>query len=163
MTAPQQTSHKHLQRIFSHTHWANLEILEALQKADAVPEKLISLFGHLLSAEKVWLERLNERDSSSLSIWPISRLADCGALIQENYNGYLTFLEQLKDSDLDTMIPYQNSKGIAFSTSIFDILSHVSLHGSYHRGQISSYLRLEGYEPVNTDYINFSRLEEYEA
>lgn len=147
----------HLLRLLEHAHWANEEIFSALKAADMISEKLISLYGHLLSAEKVWLERLNQRDSSNLSIWPITRLEDCGVLIQENYEGYLLFLQPLEDKDLNTVIAYRNSKGAEFHTSIIDILSQVFLHGSYHRGQISSYLRLEGYEPVNTDFIMFTR------
>ena len=158
MTTSGQAQHDHLIRLFDHVHWANEEILKALQNADAISEKLISLFGHLLSAEKVWLERLNQRDSTNLSIWPITRLEDCELLVQENHAGYQKFLKTLGDTDLNTVLAYRNSKGTEFHTSILDILSHVSLHGSYHRGQISSYLRMEGHEPVNTDFITFVRI-----
>ncbi|MBT2290784.1 DinB family protein [Paenibacillus albidus] len=163
MTAAQQAQRDHLLRLFTHVHWANNEILLALQGAEALPEKLVTLFGHLLSAEKVWLERLNGRDSSALNIWPLTRFEDCGQLVRDNHEGYLSFLSPLDDAGLNTAVSYRTSKGILFSTTILDILSHVALHGSYHRGQISSYLRLEGHEPVNTDYITFTRLESYEG
>jgi len=157
MNSSNQAQVTYMHRMLSHAYWANSEILKTLQKADPISEKLTSLFGHLLSAEKVWLERLNLRDSTNLSIWPITRLENCEALVHENHDGYQQFLKALNDSDLDTIVPYRNSKGIEFQTSIIDILTHVSLHGSYHRGQISSYLRLEGHEPVNTDFITFVR------
>lgn len=158
MTTPTQAQQEHLLRLYQHAHWGNEEILKALREADSISEKLISLFGHLLSAEKVWLERLNQRDSNNLNIWPITRLEDCEVLVQENYAGYQLFLQPLRDIDLNTIIAYRNSKGTEFQTSILDILSHVSLHGSYHRGQISTYLRIEGHEPVNTDFITFARI-----
>jgi uncharacterized damage-inducible protein DinB len=44
-----------------------------------------------------------------------------------------------------------------FQTPIKDLLMHVALHGSYHRGQIAQALRLAGGEPVNTDFITFVR------
>ncbi|WP_244563156.1 DinB family protein [Paenibacillus uliginis] len=52
---------------------------------------------------------------------------------------------------------YTNSSGKEFMTSIRDILTHVALHGQYHRGQINSRFRADGIDPVNMDYITFVR------
>nr|WP_281257775.1 DinB family protein [Paenibacillus donghaensis] len=157
---PQQPLCDYQLRLAAHAHWANTEILRALQGTGGTSAKLTTLFGHLLSAERVWLERLNHRDSSAIAIWPVSSLAECEALLKANYAGYQQYLSALSDSRLPDIVSYQNSKGIAYSSSVADILSHVALHGSYHRGQISTYLRLEGQEPVNTDFINYARLED---
>jgi len=35
---------------------------------------------------------------------------------------------------------------------------HVALHSVYHRGQAASFVRTGGGEPLNTDYITFTRL-----
>jgi uncharacterized damage-inducible protein DinB len=148
----------HIIRIFEHVTWADIQILNALQLIEDKPEKSIHLFTHVLSAEKVWLTRLNEKDSSQIQIWPNPGLEECERLVKENSEGYQIFLDQLTDHDLSRHISYRNTSGVEFKTTIFDILTHVSLHGSYHRGQISSYLRSEGYDPINTDYINFVRL-----
>jgi uncharacterized damage-inducible protein DinB len=147
----------HIIRIYKHVTWADTQILNALQFIDDKPEKPMHLFAHVLFAEKVWLTRLNEMDSSQIQIWPNPGLEDCERLVKENTEGYQAFIEQLTDHDWSRNISYRNTSGVEFKTTIFDILTHVSLHGSYHRGQISSYLRIEGYDPVNTDYITFVR------
>jgi uncharacterized damage-inducible protein DinB len=38
-----------------------------------------------------------------------------------------------------------------------DVLLHVALHGSYHRGQIAAAVRAAGGEPVNTDFVTWTR------
>jgi uncharacterized damage-inducible protein DinB len=149
----------HIIRMFEHATWADTQILNALQLIEDKPEKPIVLFTHVLSAEKVWLTRLNEKDSSQIQIWPSHSLEDCERLVKENSEGYRGFLAQMTEIDFSRYISYRNTSGVEFETTIFDILTHVSLHGSYHRGQISSYLRMEGYDPINTDYINFVRLQ----
>jgi uncharacterized damage-inducible protein DinB len=68
-----------------------------------------------------------------------------------------TFLTNLSNTDLDKFISYSNSKGQEFKNSVRDILTHVALHGQYHRGQINSRLRADGFEPVNLDFITFVR------
>lgn len=55
------------------------------------------------------------------------------------------------------MPSYTNSKGDEFKYSVGDILTHVALHGQYHRGQINSRLRAMGVEPVSVDYIIFAK------
>ncbi|CAM2906163.1 DinB family protein [Paenibacillus sediminis] len=144
-------------RTFDHVHWANVRILSALQAIEELPERTVRLFAHVLSSEKVWLTRLNERDSSHIPLWPSYYIEDCEQLVIENKEGYKLFIDGLTETDWLKYISYRNSSGTEFNTTILDILTHVSLHGSYHRGQISTYLRQDGFEPVSTDYINFVR------
>jgi uncharacterized damage-inducible protein DinB len=144
-------------QMYQHMYWADGRILEALRQFEPKPDKPLHLFAHILSAEKVWLTRLNEQDSLQIPIWPLGQLEDCACLTVENQKGYQIFIEQLTDADLSKMISYRNTTGAHLQTKVSDILTHVSLHGSYHRGQIASYLRIAGYDPVNTDYITFVR------
>jgi uncharacterized damage-inducible protein DinB len=37
-----------------------------------------------------------------------------------------------------------------------DIITHISHHGSYHRGQLANMIRMSGEKPVSTDYFIFS-------
>lgn len=148
----------HFIRLFEHVWWADGRILEALKATGGKPDKALKLFAHVLAAERVWLARLKGEDSSVLPIWPDLGLEECGAWIEENKAGYAAFLSGLKDEDLAGAVTYSNSSGTIFNTAIGDILTHVSMHGAYHRGQVSMTMRTEGYEPVNTDFITFVRL-----
>ena len=81
----------------------------------------------------------------------------CAELVMQNEESLTTFLTNLANSDLDKLIFYTNSKGTEFKNSVRDILTHIALHGQYHRGQINSRLRADGIEPVNIDFITFVR------
>jgi len=63
----------------------------------------------------------------------------------------------LTAADLAREIQYRNSAGQEFRSTLEDILLHVALHGSYHRGQVSLIVRGGGGEPVATDYNAFIR------
>ncbi|MFL5508025.1 MAG: DinB family protein, partial [Gemmatimonadaceae bacterium] len=52
---------------------------------------------------------------------------------------------------------YKNSAGEQFTSSVENILTHVFMHGSYHRGQVASLVRAGGDTPSPTDYIFFTR------
>jgi uncharacterized damage-inducible protein DinB len=148
---------KTIQKMYEHLNWANLRILETLQNAEAENEQVKSLFSHILYAEHVWVTRLKGMDSIQLPIWSDGDIAVCAKLIKQNEENFDIFLTDAAKTNLDNVIAYTNSGGIAFETSIRDILTHVALHGQYHRGQINLRLRADGIEPVNVDFITFVR------
>ena len=51
---------------------------------------------------------------------------------------------------------YRNSAGRDFRNTVEEIVTHVTMHGSYHRGQIARIVRASGGDPPYTDYIQFS-------
>ncbi|TMV49137.1 damage-inducible protein DinB [Paenibacillus mesophilus] len=148
---------KTIQKMYEHLYWANRRILEALQRMEEDNQEVCRLFTHILCAEKVWLTRLQGKDSSSLPIWSDADLEVCAELVEQNEEGFTTLLKGLANTDPDQWLSYKNSKGQEFSNSVRDILTHVALHGQYHRGQINSRLRASGIEPVVLDYILFVR------
>ena len=147
----------HVIRLFDYVNWANSRILHQLQSLSGVPPKTIHLLEHVLSAEKIWLNRLVDDATSKISAWPNSGLTECDRLVRENRENYNVFLASLSEQDMLNIVTYHSLIGDLYHNSILDILTHVYQHGSYHRGQIASYLRNGGFEPVNTDYITFVR------
>lgn len=145
----------YLRRLFEHLFWADARVLDLLRSVN--DERSLGLFAHLLAAERVWLRRLRGDDSSSLAIWPTLSLPECAALAETNRAAYADYLSGLTERALTNKVTYRNSQGAEFRTSRQDILTHVALHGSYHRGQIMQSIRGFGAEPVNTDYITWVR------
>lgn len=145
-----------IQSMFKHVHWANQRILETL-KIGEEHRQAITLFSHILHAENVWLTRLIERDSSQLPIWAEVSLDICIEMMNQNHRNYAEFLSKLSSSDLEQEIFYKNSKGTEFQNTRREILTHVALHGQYHRGQINQLLRIADIEPINVDFITFKR------
>jgi uncharacterized damage-inducible protein DinB len=150
-----------IQKLFAHMDWANRRLLDALQNAPAnEASKPAALFQHLLHAELIWLNRLRGESSQGLALWvELADLDACAALIEENGGGFRTWLDACPEDRLDSLISYHSQTGVRFESSARDILTHVALHGQYHRGQINTALRNLGLEPPVLDYILFSRNE----
>lgn len=146
---------KTIQKMFEHLNWANQRILKTLQNMEDRNKEIDRLFSHILFGEKIWITRLQGLDSSQLPVWLDVDMDDCAELITQNEGSFTEYLTHLSNDDLDNLIIYTNSKGTEFKHSARDILTHVALHGQYHRGQINSQLRATGFEPVNIDFIKF--------
>jgi uncharacterized damage-inducible protein DinB len=145
-----------LVKLFAHVEWADREVLEALSEAQHPPPAAVELFAHVVGAELVWLDRI-ERVAQSVEVWPAADLEESKKLAAAARERYRRFLVALPAERLAEQVPYSNSAGRRFETPLADILLHVALHGSYHRGQIASRLRAAGLRPAPTDYIGFVR------
>jgi uncharacterized damage-inducible protein DinB len=147
---------EHLRRQFSHDAWANREVLAGLSQNLAPDTRPLRLLAHILSAERLWLERIANR-SQSLQVWPDFSFDQCQAQIAGLALLWREYLAGLTTSKLTENVSYRNSKGETWNNSLEEILTHVLLHSSYHRGQIASEMRARGKQPAYTDFIHAAR------
>lgn len=139
-------------REFAYDDWANGEVLRALQSAAAPPASCVRWLAHVVGTKFLWLARiLNE--PSAHPVWPEFTLREIEARIGENRGLWTSYLDALDARELARDFPYKNSKGEDWNSRVEDVLAHVLLHGSYHRGQIASALRAAGVAPPLTDFI----------
>ncbi len=146
-----------ISRLYDHLVWADAAVIENLDRAAALPEKALEVFAHVLAAEKLWLDRINGMAGAKIVVWPKLTVKDCVPLAKANADAFRKVLDATAEADLDRVVSYTTSKGERFSSALGDILLHVALHCSYHRGQVAFAVRSGGAEPVNTDYINYVR------
>ncbi|MEP7325579.1 MAG: DinB family protein [Gemmatimonadota bacterium] len=146
----------YIERLFAHLAWADAAVLQALEATPATAERWLELFGHILGAEQVWLARL-KGIPPVVAVWPVLTLAECRRLADENGKECAAYVAALVPADRDRSVRYTNSAGQEFTSTVADILLHVCLHGSYHRGQIATGMRAGGQTPAPTDYIGFIR------
>jgi uncharacterized damage-inducible protein DinB len=141
-----------LRRQFAYDEWANREVLAAMRSAGG-NERGLQLMAHIVSAERLWLERMRQQPQSS-PVWPNPDLDQCEAQAAEMGQRWREYLELITSGDLTQSVPYKNSKGEAWTSTLGDILAHVLLHSAYHRGQIASHMRASGQTPAYTDFIH---------
>ena len=143
-------------RLFAYEDWANREVLASLGALDAPPPRSVNLLAHIAGAGRLWYGRLM-REEKPAAVWPDDDLARCRAALEDLARLWTDYLGGLTPADLDKTVSYVNSKGEPWTSSVEDILTHVVLHSSYHRGQIATDTRASGHTPAYTDYIHARR------
>ena len=147
---------EHLRRQFAYDAWANREVLAALGASAGPTERPRQLLAHILSAERLWLERV-KKQPQSLPVWPDFSPEQCGEQIADLASRWRQFLRDLSTAVLSEKVEYKNSQGEPWTSTVEDILTHVLLHSAYHRGQIAGQLRSAGGQPPYTDFIHAVR------
>lgn len=146
----------YVRKLIAHLDWADAAALEALRASPGSDGTALAVYAHVLGAEAVWLARIDGRPAD-VAVWPALSLDECETLSVRNARELRSLVASLAPDDLAREIDYRNSAGQSFRSTIEDILLHVALHGSYHRGQVAHLIRRGGGEPIPTDYIGFIR------
>ena len=141
----------YFQRLFAYDEWANREVLTSIQASTSVPS--LKFFAHILSAERLWLERLLGQPQT-LPVWPDFTLDQCRLQVAELPGLWKDYLGSLTEDKLALDLTYKNTKGESWTNSRCDILTHVIMHSAYHRGQIAVDMRTAGFTPAYTDFIH---------
>jgi uncharacterized damage-inducible protein DinB len=144
--------------LIDHALWADAQARASIATLDAsTPEhaRATRLYAHLAAAEHVWLARLEDR-APAHAVWAELSLDAAGALAAESLAG-LRAIAADGATDLQRVIEYRTSAGQTMRNTVADVLAHVALHGSHHRGQIALLTRQGGGTPAATDYIVFVR------
>ena len=140
-------------KMFSYDHWANREFLTVLSPPATPQPKVLRLIAHILSAQKLWLERM-QAIPQSVSVWPASTIEECSVLADEMRASWEKYLGGLSPAGLTETVDYRNSKGEPWSSRVEDIITHVLMHSVYHRGQAALEMRAAGLQPAYTDFIH---------
>jgi uncharacterized damage-inducible protein DinB len=149
--------------LVDHMRWADTVVADALASATRQPDRAraadpVSVFAHIAATEHLWYSRVRAT-STELPVWPEITVAESRAIAERHADLFDEIVAGGGDA-LDQIVSYRNSAGRDFRNSVRDIVIHVTMHGSYHRGQIARLLRASGSEPPYTDYIQFKRLDQ---
>lgn len=142
-------------RLLQYDMWANRETLASLRQG-APPPRSLRWMAHIVGAEYLWLARLCG-EPAPLPVWPdlpVDGLADHLGEISDRWREYLAGAYSPR---LLEKVAYTNSKGESWTSTVEDILTHVTIHSAYHRGQIAADVRAAGQIPAYTDYIHAVR------
>ena len=149
---------KYFRDLFKYNDWANQHVLITLEKNSIKNDQVTVVFGHLISAQIIWLNRIKELPTSPFPLWERYKVRELKSMVEESSRNWLNYLDEHQLETFEEMIYYSNSKGIKYESTIGDIITHVIAHSAYHRGQVTTLLKDEGIQPPVTDFIHFKRV-----
>ncbi len=148
---------EHFVNLFNYNHWANERSINALTQIEGKNERSFQIMGHILDAQLNWYKRIVDPAKASQNFWNKYSIEDMRGLSYKSSREWLRFIESLTEEGFKKKINYQNSKGIEFTNEVVQILTQVTHHSAYHRGQIASLLRSNWGAPPMIDYIVYER------
>ena len=146
----------HFIHLFKYNDWATSAAANSLKGLEKKDERLGELLSHIVSAQKLWLNRVLKREIL-VSPWDKLPVKECISQSTAITVEWINLLESFTEKDLDKRIEYTNTKGDKYINTIRDIVMQVINHSTYHRAQIAQKVKALGGKPAVTDYIVYQR------
>jgi uncharacterized damage-inducible protein DinB len=143
-------------KLYQYNAWANDRILGCLTRQTVESKKILSIMGHIISAQFLWLHRIKGLPPADVKLWGEYKLPQLVKMSEEASLRWLDFIEATVD--FNRQLTYLNYTGDPYVNNVEMIMIHLVNHSTYHRGQIALLLRQEGLEPINTDFITYDRV-----
>ena len=143
----------YLHGLFHYNYWANQESLDSVSAVEQQPKRAIEVLAHIAGAELLWLERLLEIPQTAV-VWPDLSLLEVNTAFDDLNQRWMSYLSALDANALCESVDYVNSLGEPWRNTRQDMLMHVVVHSSYHRGQVAIVLGLVGHKSAYTDLIH---------
>jgi uncharacterized damage-inducible protein DinB len=141
------------EEIVDYTQLADHKMIKVFNSTNIKMPNAERLFSHILNAQHVWIKRILG-EVPLFGVWDLHPKDQFKIISDENF---VQLKEIIKNISLDKKITYSNSKGDSFQNQVNEILFQLLNHSTYHRGQIATLFKKEGFEPPVTDYIFFKR------
>jgi uncharacterized damage-inducible protein DinB len=143
-------------KLYQYNAWATKRVLNCLEKQNVNDEKVLSIMGHVVAAQFLWLHRIKGLPPAQVKLWGEYTLPQLISMADEAGKLWIEFVDSTEDFNRD--LDYINYVGEPYLTNVEMIMIHLVNHSSYHRAQIALLLRQKGLEPINTDFITYDRV-----
>jgi uncharacterized damage-inducible protein DinB len=146
-----------LRDLYDYNEYANNHLVEVAATArDEHLRDVIATLAHVAGAQINWLERwkggVNKRSTVDLqeSIRTVNDLREAFARSHADLSDYTA---ALTDADIESSLAYKDSRGDPYERPLWQLLTHVANHGTYHRGEAATALTALGHSPGDLDYL----------
>lgn len=146
----------YLIHLLNYELWANQRVIQALETIDNPPTRAVAVMGHILAAQQVWFGRVIH-ETTFVSIWEDTPVSWMEETAQRQHRKIVNYITGLAEPELLQSFEYVNSKGESYQNTLLDILTHMSHHAAYHRGQVVQLIRPLLAEAPVTDFIVWVR------
>jgi uncharacterized damage-inducible protein DinB len=142
--------------------WADRGLYDAVQQnfgrlsqEDAF--LMLRVLDHIHTVDRIFQHNLqglphNFTAPRSETIPPLQALADSAKAVDDWYASYVSGLTQ---SDIEQVLDFTFTSGKPAHMTRGEILLHVCLHGTYHRGNAGALLQLRGLTPSRDAITDF--------
>jgi len=154
-----------LQRLFRYKAWANDELLTALGTigVDSPVTKLaIQALSHTYVVDQIFAAHLRRRDHgyASANLVELPGLKGLSADIRAGDRAYVEYVSALDHDRLAERIDFVFTDGTCGCMSREEMLMHVIIHGTGHRGQVSALMQLNSVKPASDGFTTYLHLAE---
>jgi uncharacterized damage-inducible protein DinB len=157
--------------LYAYNEWANDVLLAKAEELDmgqlagpqgASFESILGNMAHLAAAQINWLERWRTGQNKQHTVdlgESLKTLADLRETLAASHSDLQAYIRALSDAQVDSDLEYRDKSGNQAVRPLWQLMTHVANHGTYHRGEVAMALTALSHSPGDIDFLfwEFSR------
>jgi len=151
-----------LQSQFKYKAWANKELFTELEKVDAVAHqsdrhKAIRLLNHIYVVERIFAAHLSgeAHTYTATNTLETPSFEELRSAVAKSDNWYVEYVSKLAPELLPELIQFSFTDGERGCMSREEMLVHIIIHGSYHRGAVGQIMTQMSVAPPRDTFTVF--------
>lgn len=167
---------EHFKLLADYNQWINAKVYEAAARLDATElardrgaffGSILGTLNHIVVADTIWLQRFAKHPRCRPLLQQAAELPAPERLDQIVFDDLaelarhrswldrqiIDWVQGLADDDLELVLRYHNTKGVAASKRFSSLLLHLFTHQTHHRGQVTALLYQAGVDVRVTDLL----------
>lgn len=154
------------QSMFHYHKWATQKLLDHVgsqdeslfhQEAKNSFTSISETYSHVLSVDYLWFKRLTGIEKPEWVEFDVSTVSSTKEAFAKLHEDMEQFFLTLSSEEWKEVLKFTNLKGDPFSNKREEMFFTFINHSSYHRGQVTSFLRQFDQKGIPIDYIYFTR------
>ncbi len=157
----------HAKNMYEYHVWANKMLLERMRELPSYVlyeeikssySTIAQTYSHIYVVDVMWLQVLKGIDMQEafqaarimvekVNLYSLDEFIKSNEELSSQYENWMSSHQDLEQK-INVNNPWSGSRNTAYS----EILFHVANHGTYHRGNITTMLRQQGYESIMNDF-----------
>ena len=166
----------HIYLMAAYNEWMNAKLYDAaksLPSEELIADRkaffgsILGTLNHLVVGDTIWLKRFATHPANYSALDPIRNLPTPTSLDQLLFTDIQSLSEHrrsldlaitewarsMSDHDLDHVLNYSNTKGVAANKNFFSLVMHFFNHQTHHRGQVTTLLSQASVDVGVTDLL----------
>jgi uncharacterized damage-inducible protein DinB len=141
-----------LRKMFEYKAWANGELLIAMGRLDGASrssEMAVRVLNHTFIVDQIFAAHLRGTSHAyeAANAAEVPTLAEISQAVRASDRAYVDYVPTLDEAQLAESIDFTFTDGAPGRMTREEMLMHLIVHGSLHRGQIGWIMMLEGVQP----------------
>ncbi|QBP40508.1 DinB family protein [Paenisporosarcina antarctica] len=154
------------QSMFRYHKWATQKLLDHVESQDASVfhqeaknsfKSISETYSHILSVDYIWYKRLTGNEKPEWQVFDVSKVSITKDGFSQLHKEMVQYFGTLTDDQWKETLHFTNIKGDPFSNTREEMFFTFINHSSYHRGQVTSFLRQFDIKGIAIDYIYFTQ------
>jgi uncharacterized damage-inducible protein DinB len=151
-----------LRSLFEYNEWANgvlLDTAAGMDEASLARERtgygsVLETFGHVRGAQETWLHRWLHDGNPPQQVPAVTSgsLGDMRSAFAASHERLRAYLASLDEAAVEHVLTYRDLRGNSHERPMWQLLTHLANHGTYHRGEIAAALTALGHSPGELDF-----------